>query len=487
MKNKIFNAKIFLDTIKRLKLVAIIMAIISVIPSLLMAFSEYMTMLSSRKELLVSPDVHNGYAASSYIPVSPALENAVPGLYIFMFLGALLLVYTAFSFLNKRSGSDFFHSLPCTRNCAYLSMGAAVISVIFATVVISVLATWFAYAVFGLVFIAGYVPILIASFFAGSALVASAAAVAVCLTGTRLTNVTLTGLIIFLPRMILYIFVSLITMNHPVLSATSFGWFMSHTINIPVSSIITGFGSVLFGQGSFLNYGPALYTMVLAIIYIVLGCIAFNRRKSESAAKSAPSKLLQHVYRCLITMPVMLIFLFSRGYRQGLAIIVIFVVLSLVVYFLYEIITTKTARRLLRTLPSYLILVAFTALFGISANMSGNAMSSYVPYINDVDSISLAGGSMQYYSHYGAVPSYNSNALRNVKLTNDRANEIAINSLKYESSLKNNDDYDYFMERKPITFNLKRQRMPQQMRDLRRDGRLYHAAGRDIRESVERR
>ena len=456
MKNRFFNRGVYLDTLKRLKLVGIIMAVISVLPSLLMAFSLYMektnTVISTATfdEMGSSPNV----IVYPTTQVSPALEQAVPGLYIFMFIGALLLVYTAFSFLNKRNGSDFFHSMPCTRNCAYMSMGAAVISVIFATVTLSVLVTWLAYTVFGLVFIAGYVPLLIAAFFAGSTLVAAAATIAVCLTGTRLTNVTLTGIILFLPRMIIYIFTSLIMTAYPVLVEQSFGWFMSIGINIPVSAFISSGTTILFGWQSYLNYTSALYTIILAIIYIILGGIAFGRRKSETAAKSAPSKLLQHVYRCLITLPVMLIFLFARGRENNTVTVVIFAAASLVVYFLYEIITTKTAKKLLRTLPAYGILIVFTALFGISANLSGNAMSSYVPDANDVGSISLTADAASYYYSGGQQPSFNSLALKDAKLVNTRANELVVGALR-EGLPNGTGEYGLYHSRQVVTLNLK--------------------------------
>ncbi|MCL2503356.1 MAG: hypothetical protein FWE94_01915, partial [Coriobacteriia bacterium] len=118
-------------------------------------------------------------------PQPPSLEGAVGGLYLFMFVGTLFLVYTAFSFLNKRNSSDFFHALPDTRSCMYVTTWAAIASWIFFTVAESVLLTWLAHVVTGMPFIAAYVPLLLLMFFISSLLVASTATVAVSLTGTQ--------------------------------------------------------------------------------------------------------------------------------------------------------------------------------------------------------------------------------------------------------------------------------------------------------------
>lgn len=50
--------------------------------------------------------------------------------FILVVLAAIIMTFNLFKFLNKRSGSDFYHSLPVTRPCLFFSLCASVLTVV---------------------------------------------------------------------------------------------------------------------------------------------------------------------------------------------------------------------------------------------------------------------------------------------------------------------------------------------------------------------
>ena len=49
---------------------------------------------------------------------------------------------------------------------------------------------------------------------------------------------------------------------------------------------------------------PLLYTFLLGLLYFLIAAFLFCRRRSEAAGQSAPSRLLQHIYRIVVTMTI---------------------------------------------------------------------------------------------------------------------------------------------------------------------------------------
>jgi len=221
--------------------------------------------------------------------------------------------------------------------------------------------------------------------------------------------------------MLVSVFRENILMRFPVIAPQSFGWFLSPGINIPAE--------IFAGTEPGMSYSRTVsfvYMFVLAVTYIALGYIAFKHRKSESATKSAPSKLLHHVYRCLITLPIMLLCISTY---VGVEEIVVCLVVALVVYFLYEIITTKKLRNLAKTIPAFLILTALCIVFAVTAGITGCVMTSHVPKVSSIESVVIQPNSRydEYPQSYtDNLPGYNYLLARTAPIKNAEANEFLI-------------------------------------------------------------
>lgn len=376
-----FNVKLYKDMLKQLRLSGIIFTVLSVLVSLF----EPLSFVFSKSSLL-----------NSYIyGYSINLSSISFVLAVSTFVAGFVLVMIAFSFLNKRNSSDYYHSLPNTRVCTYLSIIAAVVTWILIMVVSTVLLTSLVYFACGLSFNISYIFILIAAYTASTLLVAAVTTVAMCITGTLFSNIIVTGLLGFLPRFICYASTMLITSKISFVEESSLG-LLNYSYNLPVAFVM----NQLITNDSAISYSDLLsspesilYTLILALLYLGLACFLFHIRKSEVADKNAPNKILQHVYRCAISLPVFLLafigFVGNGMKMQELAQWAMLVIAAIVIYFLYELITTKKLKNLLTAAPYLLIVIVISAGITWGSNLTITSFLKDAPLAQDIKYINV--------------------------------------------------------------------------------------------------
>ena len=81
------------------------------------------------------------YCTTPYHGNVPSMTNMFSPLIAFIYVGGVVLAMEGFSFLNKRSDSDFYHSLPVSRTKLFWAITLAALTWIAATVLGSVLMT----------------------------------------------------------------------------------------------------------------------------------------------------------------------------------------------------------------------------------------------------------------------------------------------------------------------------------------------------------
>lgn len=140
-----------------------------------------------------------------------------------------------------------------------------------------------------------------------------------------------------------------------------------------------------------MRYGAGiLYTGVLGLGYTVLAGFFHHFRASETAGKSAPNCVLQHVYRCAISLPVFLVLgaaLASEDWRLPFSDAALFWVLllfALAVYFIYELVTTRKARNLLPALCVLPVVVVVGFGLPLLGRAVGERMLRAVPAAEEV-------------------------------------------------------------------------------------------------------
>ncbi len=327
-----------------------------------------------------------------------------------------LLMLQMFQFMNKRNASDFYHSLPHTRSTVFLSMLASVMT----WVVISILATVIP-SLIGAAIFSKYFSLIYDTFFlfvlcclAASVLVAGAIAIAKGLSGTILNSIILTAIILFLPRLLIRLLISAIEMN-PVFDGTISNAFTSSSLN-PVTGIVfslLGIDYDISVDKMLISVPSIIYGFVLGLVYLVIGLILFVIRKSETASQSATSKKMQAVYRILIAtamcVPAVTTIFDSFTlhkdqdmYWYGM---VIYYLIVIFVYFLYELLTTKRLRNLVKAIPGLGLVAVFNVVmyFGISAYY--NSAMEFRPAPDEINSVKVMPSSygdydsLQYYDY----------------------------------------------------------------------------------------
>ncbi|MDD4476089.1 MAG: hypothetical protein PHV95_09980 [Eubacteriales bacterium] len=282
---------------------------------------------------------------------------------------APILVLVTFSFLNKRNTSDFFHSIPHKRQTLFGSFFAAVMTWIVGVIAVSSAVCFALYAITSpnLSLPVASIIIHILSMMAASFLVAVITVTAMTLTGTVFSNVVVSFVLMFLPRALMTMLSNLIIRQAVILPADSLGFFSNYWYNIPVSYPMYIFNSLMHYEHNIPNYNKIqyiIYTAVLGLIYLLIAFILFKKRKSEMAGSSAVSNLLQHIFRVSLAFGFCLIpcTLYFNGTDNLVTILTLYCI-ALIIYFSYELITTKKLSSIKRTIPALGILILLNAAF----------------------------------------------------------------------------------------------------------------------------
>lgn len=427
MKKKFFDKNLMAEGLSQLKLPGFIFLIISVLGSVLPAIFSWISYQNYCSEDGIASTIA---ASAKIISISHVSMILLPVIYLAPFIFCLVL----FLFLNSRKGSDYYHSLSTTRVSLFFSFSVSILIWLAIIILSSVLSASFVYAVSGMVFNAAFIPYLILTFFAGAALVTACMLLAMSITGTVLTNIVLFGLILFLPRFVTTIATYSIGNLFPILSSNS-GGLANVSYNIPAKfacGYILNFNSTNKDQ-LYTSVSAVVYTLIIAVIYLAAACLLFHLRKSETAGSGAPNRVLQHVYRCIVTLPVALLIPliltsytayssgqsnFSAYWKSIAPVVITLAIISVFIYFLYELLTTKSPKKMLKSAPMLLAVAAVCVIFGLSINSVKNNILGFTPSQSEIESVSfLPTGSNNSSSTGGYI--YNDYVVQNLTFNDD--------------------------------------------------------------------
>lgn len=419
--NIFFNKRLYRDALRQLRVLGWVYGIIAAVISVSPVFIRYFSYRAS-----ITSFVSQG----AYLTPS-TITSLTPMLLVFMFVGGITLVMKAFSFLQSRAASDCWHSLPGTRVSTAVSLMAAVLTWIYAVIAATVLVTWGAYALTGLPLNESYIAYLLLANAAGATLVAAAALMAVSVTGTAFSGFVVTGLIVYLPRFMLLLYARAVAAAAPIAYVSDMGLLGNPAFHLPSALTFAflnqGVGVDLTDMGLsdvLLFRGGIAYTAALAAVMLALGVLLYRARRSETAGRSAPNRILQHIYRCSLTLPVLLLgaLLIISG-TMTFELLITLLIVSLILYFCYELITTRRLRNLLTAAPLYLATAAVAAVFGVAARMSGDAILHTLPAAGDIAAVQIGVTVERGY------PSYNQLLTGDIRYTDPEVKDILTEGL----------------------------------------------------------
>ena len=403
---KPFSVGLYIEGLRQLRIVGILGVILMFGSSLVINVSRALDY--RRQETL--------YPEESLVLYPIDGVDAMPLLLIVFCAFAPIMVWMLFRFMNKRNSSDFMFAIPNTRLSIYCSYLSAIITWIAAMVLAGLIGVLLPAAIFSnyLNIMYDTVFLFTLSTFLCSLQVISVVLIAMSITGTFFSNIVLSGMLLFGPRLFIYMLTSIPESIPFIGEAPNSFSFWSTSINPIfgfVFEMILGLGTNSSISTIFYSAVPMIYSVVLSVIYLLFAAFLFQRRKSETAGKSAPNPLLQAIYRIAITMlyciAVAVIILFEcNEMTDGMIFsIIVAYLIAVALYFLFELVMTKSLRKMWKAAPGLLIVLVLNGvtIFGMRAAIH-NAYQ-FQPTAEQVESISfvsqkIENGTYIYYNDY---------------------------------------------------------------------------------------
>lgn len=433
MKRSLFNVRLYLDGIRQLRIIGILF---TVLISLVTAVIPIMHYLDSLNWQDVSP------SGIDFLEMNPLI------ILLFCAVAPLMTLYL-FTFLNKRSSSDFYHAIPNNRECLFFSFFAAVMTWVLGILAFSAAVSLVCYGAFPQLYIINYTSVLLAGFnaFAGALFIAAAVAIAMSVTGTVFTNLLVALILISFPRLLLELVLSGIQSAFPLVNGLNFIPLLSSQYNVPVGFVFSIFISGEF-NGGMTQWQSGIYTLVAGLVYMVLAAVLFVKRRSEGAGQSAPSRRLQSVYRFLVGFVISCVAtygLFEQTMDDysyldesdlfSFALIYLIAVLAALTF---EVLCTRKFRGLLRKgITTILLLVAANLVFFFGMLGAGRSLYAYTPDAEEIDSVSFTTGMEDSYLSYydGRRLNYFTAQTGKIKLDDPEILKIVSRQLEYSVDL----------------------------------------------------
>jgi ABC-2 type transport system permease protein len=392
MKSK-FSTKLFLDGFRQLRLIGLTSLVI-------FAIEAFFAVISNQ---VVATSVNYAYDADYAAAIAPQvsvynlLEIHPILLAAFYVVVPVMLLYL-FGFLNHRSSSDFYHSIPVKRECLAISFLAAIMAWIAiisvgSTIVTCVTALFCKYVSINMpsVFIA-LLGVLAAAF-----CVLGAGLLAMSLTGTYFSNFSVSVMILVFPRLLL-LAVSIITSELiSVISYNPVNTVLDFRLNIILGTILgwLEYNDAFYPLEHLL---PSLYTFILGLVYMGIGLRCFRKRRSEIATTPAVNSRLQLLFRltpatAISLIPLGLICELAWGADEAtgeyLLTIVILYVIALIAYFLYEIISSHRLSGIIKCIRQLWILVAVNVAIFAVVSLGRTIVMNDVPTASQVHYVTI--------------------------------------------------------------------------------------------------
>ena len=302
-------------------------------------------------------------------------RGSFPGEFFYLLLGLVfvfvpIMVKSVFTYQNRRNASDFYHALPTKRETMYFSSLVAILTWVVGIMLVSVILPVLTVAVLPqyTMDFEGMFKTL-GNIFAMSVLVMGGFALGINLTGNNFTNFVVSVMILIVPRIIISSIFGMVEGFMPFMETNAGIAIINNSYNLLFGWVIGLFSNI---PGQLHYMAPWGYTVVLGIVYIILGALAHKHRKSEMAAQASAYRLVQPVTRMipaylfgLIGIYFLLELVFRFGwdeyeYEQEIAMywgMFSMFILSLLAYVIYELITTRRWRKVAQSFKQLPIFV----------------------------------------------------------------------------------------------------------------------------------
>ena len=422
MKNKIFHKGFYLDTLKRIKGFAIIVAVISVVYSAISAIlvlTSYTSALSSKQFFEVE--------IISFLDMAP-----MSGL--FAVLVAPIMTLSAFSYLFKRNESDFFEILPIKRGSMAFSGIVSVLSVIVASTIGSALI----YIVITIPCIGNYYTIDFVNFaleilgmLIASAIGSAVTTVAISVTGTFASGALTAIALLITPRILMGFFTDTLKMLNPTLVEGKIIPLFNNSINLYYSFLKSQF----VARENVWNY---IYSSLLSVAAIIIAILLMTKRGSEWTTQSFVKNTPRHVFSIMLslipaTFAIQCLLDFENVGIWGIVLLVV----AIIVFCVSEKVSLSKGEKNHGGILAFVVLLSVTLLWFGAVKLVDKELSSYSPDADDIDYVSIvyAEGDDDWFSDlyedkYRTYDQYVAMRAENIEIRDENVKKIIAAALK---------------------------------------------------------
>lgn len=354
------------------------------------------------------------------------------------------LIYSMFCFLNKRRQADFYHAIPVKRSTMLTTMLASVYTWVWGILIVSVGLSALLWWLDGnaVVFFSSLL-LTVGMYMVATLYIGGFVILAMSISGTGFSNLTVSCLLFFSFRILSLIFYAALSTEAPIMD-------LSHSV-LAIFDVKYWFPAALAeSMSSTANlFAPFLWIFTGAVM---IGCytlayVAFIKRKSQFAGQTAPERWLRRLYSTLVAMPLMFVgFVLWLLIGDGLSASFILFVLTVIIYFIYELISSKKLREAIASLkflciPIVCCLCLVGAIYGI-AKVANNTHYT----AEEMQSIRLYDGYTVEYTYWDENgESFEGLSMRDVSVDDLEARKIVSDAWKktLENKYSYKDDYLY--------------------------------------------
>lgn len=424
---KIFSIKLFINNFLQLKVMGILGTVLITLFSVLSIVSQGIRMIEYTKEGISVNGSMSGGVSTTYLGAG----DLWPLVLTFVFVTPVLMLM-AFSYNNKRNSSDFYNSLPYTRLNMYLTKLSAVFAWQIIVYVCAVVGIVFSIAVYKKYFVYSVSTItwIIIGTFICNLLCGAVIALACSLTGSLMSNICLTGIILFIPAILRVMITGGISALFD---------YVSNIQVVPVIGVERNMISALIVGGSMngiqyneilLNKGYMVYSLVLAIVYATIGYLCFVRRKSEVAGKAALGNKIHVIIRTIIGFICMAVGFLLLLIERDIISMIIFVSLAVAAMIIYELIAGDRSRLGFKTGISSVIALAAAGIFTGLLWSGSVVMKAYKPETSKIK-YAVVESSTYYRDYSGSFADYYNTKTSQYKIKDSDIIDVLVNGYNH--------------------------------------------------------
>ncbi len=422
---KLFSGRLYKESMHQTMGIGIVMLFLS------MAFSGFVPLIS----LVNSKNLPNG--SVSFINI-----NDFSGAYLYVaILLPFALILKLFSYLFKRSSSDFYHALPYTRQCLFITGFVSALTWYVASTLIAVLTPAVLYGINNKTrFSAEFIPLNFIVYMVIILYVSGAVLIASSVVGKKSIAGYFALFITFMPRVIMLMVLSTIQEITKIVDMYNVFWF-SIKYNLLFELMVGNYPDHENYSVAFTYVPGILITLICAIALIALGFVFFMKRKSETAENAVPNNKAQMVLQSLLTFSMFLAAVTTYiTYEDESGTSVVFIILGVIAYIVYSAVTYRKFKPVIKTMPGILVIFVISVLFGAGINsISYKILDNPIPAEN-ISSITVktSDGSNYYY-----ITSYNDLLIRELEFDEEEIKNIIAVAYADTCEKVKQDDYSF--------------------------------------------